>query len=90
VQVLYVFYIFVIKETFNHVLNCGGDECGRGFTCHICIHNLDRQSRTTCEFCKFVYSCEGIVRCKFWHHSFCQMNVAGVYYFVLFFVQIMT
>jgi len=76
---------------FVSELNCGGgDECGRDFTCCNYICNLDRQSRNTCEFCKFMYSCEGIVGCKFWHRNFCQTHASGVYRFILFLVQIMT
>jgi hypothetical protein len=75
---------FIVSE-----LNCDGDECGRDFTCCNYIRYLDRQLRTRCEFCKFMY-CEGIVGCKFWHRNFCQTNASGANHFILFVVQIMT
>jgi hypothetical protein len=37
-----VFLYIWVKKTFYRVLNCGGDECGRGFSSCIYIHNLDR------------------------------------------------
>lgn len=41
-------------DAVYHVLNCGGDQCGTCFDCHICVHNLDSQSRTKCEFYKSI------------------------------------